>query len=112
MAGHHHAASEVIQKLLQHVEGLDVQIVGRLVEQQDVGPIDERAQQVEPPPLAVAEGADIGLLLGPRKQEPLQHQGRIHEMQIALVLLRRNIVRGSLLMGMKASGMPERRPKC
>ena len=33
MAGYHHAASEVIEELLQHVKGLDVQIVGRLVEQ-------------------------------------------------------------------------------
>ena len=63
----------MIEKLLQHGQRLDVQVVGRFVEQEHVGLMDERAQQVEPSPLAAAQAADARILHGPRKEKPLQH---------------------------------------
>ena len=54
----------MVQKFLQHGQRLDVEIVGRLIQEEDVGLVDQRAQQIEPPPFAAAEAADARPLHG------------------------------------------------
>ena len=49
---------EALQIVLQNGEGHHVQIVGRLVQQQDVGGFHQNGQQVQPPPLSAAEPSD------------------------------------------------------
>ena len=57
----HGAAGELQQRVLQRAERLDVEVVGRLVEQQQVAALLEREREVEP--VALAAGEDAGLLL-------------------------------------------------
>jgi hypothetical protein len=56
VADDHGAAGEVLQRLFQGAHGVDVQVVGRLVEQQDVGPslsILARCTRLRSPPESV-----------------------------------------------------------
>ncbi len=50
-----------LQVLLQPGDGLGVEVVGRLVEQQDVGLLQQQAAQGDPPLLAAGEDFDPGL---------------------------------------------------
>ncbi len=61
MADHDGAAGEVQQRVLQRAEGLDVEVVGRLVEQQQVAALLEGQREVEP--VALTTGQDAGRLL-------------------------------------------------
>eukprot|EP00964_Phaeocystis_antarctica_P129161 scaffold93021_cov54-Phaeocystis_antarctica.AAC.2 len=56
------AASEVLQRLLERAQRLDVEIVGGLVEQQQVAALPQRLGEVHAPPLAAAEHVDLLLL--------------------------------------------------
>ena len=47
-----------VQQVLQHRQRLDVEVVGRLVEQQHVGPVDQQAQQLQAAPLATGQVAE------------------------------------------------------
>ena len=75
MGDHHHAAAEVLKEVLQHPEGLHIQIVGGFIEQQHIGCLDQQPAQVQPPPLAAREPRHRLVLLGRRKQEALQQLG-------------------------------------
>ena len=68
----HHAAAEVLEEVLQHRQGLNVEVVGGLIEQQNVGGLDQQAAEVQPPPFAAGELANRLVLLGGREQEALQ----------------------------------------
>src|SRR5205823_13432837 len=46
------------QQRLEELEGLDVEVVGRLVHDQDVGRAGEQLRQQEPAPLAAGEVLD------------------------------------------------------
>src|SRR5699024_5945215 len=54
---HHGAAREALQRVLQRAEGLHVQVVGRLVEQDQVAALFEGQRQVQPVALAAGEHA-------------------------------------------------------
>src|SRR5258706_6906301 len=68
VAGDHRAARELKQRILQRREGLDVQVVGRLVEQEQVAALLEGERQVHPVPLAPRH--DAGQLLLVTALEP------------------------------------------
>ena len=72
---HHHAAAEILEEVFEHRQGLDVQIVGGLIQQQHVRGLDQQPAEVEPPPLAAGELAHRLVLLGRREQKPLQQLG-------------------------------------
>ena len=55
MADDHGAAGEILQRLLQGAHGVHVQVVGRFVEEQDVGPLLQHPGQVDAVPLAAGE---------------------------------------------------------
>src|SRR5262249_12261854 len=58
------AAGEVLERLLQRAQRVDVEIVGRLVEQQHVRPRLEHLGEVHAVALAARERADLLLLVG------------------------------------------------
>ena len=59
----------VHEKRLEPCHRLDVQVVGRLVEQEQVGLTDQRARQqhAAPPSARERRGADVGLQAQPRQ---------------------------------------------
>ncbi len=59
-----HRALVVPQMAFQPGHGLGVQMVGRLVEQQDVRLLQQQTAQGHPPPLAAGEDRDLGLAGG------------------------------------------------
>jgi hypothetical protein len=73
---HDERARPAVEEVLEDVEGLDVEVVGRLVEEQHVGLGQQQPQQLEAAPLATGQVAE------PRGQpvageaEPLQQRGR------------------------------------
>ena len=68
--------------ILQHVQRHDVQIVRRLVEDQEVGVAHEYGQQIEPPPLAAAQDLDmLGMGLG-REEKTVEHRHGRHGMAV------------------------------
>ena len=63
MADDHGAAAEVFQGFLQGAQGVHVQVVGGLVQQQDVGPLPQHLGQVYAVALAPGEHGHLLLLL-------------------------------------------------
>jgi hypothetical protein len=64
VADHHGAAREVEQRVFQRAQRLDVEVVGRLVEQQHVAARLQHLGQVDAVALAARELADLLLLVG------------------------------------------------
>ena len=64
-------AGPAVEEVLERGEGLDVEVVGRLVEEQHVGLGHQQPQQLEAPPLAAGQVADPGLLAAAGEPEPL-----------------------------------------
>src|SRR5512137_3119163 len=64
-----HAAGVLEERVLQGAQGLDVEVVRRLVEEQDVGAGHQGLGQVEPAALAAGERAHHLLLVGPLEVE-------------------------------------------
>ena len=69
VADHHGAARELEQRVLQRRQGLDVEVVRGLVEQQQVAALLERQRQVEPVALSAGEDAGRLLLVGALEAE-------------------------------------------
>ncbi len=67
VANHHRAARELEQSLLERLQRLDVEVVRRLVEQQQVAALLERERQVQTVALAAGKHASALLLVGPLK---------------------------------------------
>jgi hypothetical protein len=65
----HGAAGELQQRVLERLQGLDVEVVGGLVEQQHVAALLERERQVEPVALAAGQHAGELLLVGALEAE-------------------------------------------
>ena len=63
MADQHHRAVEIVERLQQLVARVDVEMVGRLVEDQQIGLVERRQRQHQPRPLAARQIADLGQLL-------------------------------------------------
>ena len=76
MRDHDQGAGPAVEEVLEDVQGLDVEVVGRLVEQQHVRLVEQQPQQLEPAPLATGQVADPGGQLVAGEAEPLQHRGR------------------------------------
>jgi hypothetical protein len=67
---HDGAAGEVQQRLLERPQRLDVEVVGRLVEQQHVGAVPQHLRQVHAVAFAARQLADLLLLLVAAEVEP------------------------------------------
>ena len=80
MGDRHHGAGEALQELLEPLDGLGVQVVGRLVEQQHVGLAQQQAAQRDAALLAAREHADLRV---PRRQA--QRVGGQLELQVGVL---------------------------
>ena len=75
MGHRQHRPGEGLQVLLQNGQGGDVQVIGGLVQQQDVGSLHQQGEEVQPPPLPAGELPDgLALELG-GEEESLHHLG-------------------------------------
>ena len=72
VAHDYHAAVELRQVVLENLEGGDVEVVGGLVEDEEIGLAHEHHRQVEAALLATAQGGDELLLVGVGKEEHVQ----------------------------------------
>src|SRR5215469_5174488 len=64
VADDHGAAGKVLQRLLERAQRVDVEIVGRLVEQEDIGAGFEHFGEMHAVALAAGKLADFFLLIG------------------------------------------------
>ena len=69
MGDHHGTPRELLQRVLQRTEGLDVEIVGGFVEQQQIAAFLEGQRQVEPVALTTGEHTGGLLLIGALEPE-------------------------------------------
>ena len=60
---HEGVAGELQQRIFQRAQGFDVEVVGRLVEQQHVAALQQRLRQVQAAALAAGQRADQLLLV-------------------------------------------------
>ena len=65
MADDHHTAREIQQRVFQCAEGIDIQIVGRFVEQQHVSPGFQHLRQMHSVTFAPRQLANLFLLIRP-----------------------------------------------
>ena len=72
MADHQHGAPEILKVFLEPGDALQVQMVGRLVEQQQIRPGQQHPAQAEPRPLAAGKNPGGLVLVFPQVQ-PGQH---------------------------------------
>ena len=64
VADHHGAAAEIFQGFFQRSQGVDVQVVGGLVQEDDVGPFLKHLGEVHPVALSAGKGFNFLLLVG------------------------------------------------
>ena len=69
VADDHGAAGIVEQRLLERAQRVDVEVVGRLVEQQQVGALLQHLGEMHPVALAAGELPDLLLLVGAAEVE-------------------------------------------
>ena len=81
MCDDHQGPGPAVQEVLHHVEGLDVEVVGRLVQEQHVGLGEKNAQQLEAPAFTAGEVAEAGRESVTGEPEPLQ-QGRRRDLPV------------------------------
>src|SRR5262249_22398853 len=72
------AAGEILKRLLERAQRVDVEIVGGLVEQQHVGARLEHLGEMHAVALAARQGADLLLLVGAAEVEGRAIGARIH----------------------------------
>ena len=70
VADDHGAAAEVEQGVFQGAQRIDVEVVGRLVEQQQVAAAAQQLGQVDAVAFAAGQLADLALLVGALEVEP------------------------------------------
>ncbi|MNC15899.1 hypothetical protein D3C75_637400 [compost metagenome] len=68
-------AGEVLQIILQNGQRLDIQIIGRFIQQQHVGLPHQGAEEIQSAFFPSGQPADVGPLLLLGKHKPLQHLG-------------------------------------
>ena len=97
VADHQQGALPAPQGALQPLHRLDVQVVGRLVQDQQVGRFQQQTRQQRPRLLAAAQVPQRHLPLRPREAQTLQHLGDAHLVVVAALpleaLLRRAVAR-------------------
>ena len=69
VADDHRAAREILERFLECAQGLDVEVVGRLVEQQDVAALLQHLGDMDAVALAARKLADLLLLVLPLEVE-------------------------------------------
>ena len=69
----HEAAVEVLQELLKEDEGFEVEVVGRFIQNEEVGVIEQHGGEFHPGLVAAGEGHDGGLHLLALELEPRGH---------------------------------------
>ena len=63
--GHGHDHPGVLLEVrLEPIDAVGVEVVGRLVEQQDIGTLEQDLAERHPPPFAAGEGGDVGVAGG------------------------------------------------
>ena len=72
MRDEQHAAAVLEQKLLEHVERDEVEIVGRLVQHEHVGPLQEEPREQQPVALAARERLHLHLLHRNREEQVVE----------------------------------------
>ena len=82
MADQDHGAVEIVQRRQQFVAGVDVQMVGRLVQDQQVGLVQRRQRQHQPRPFAARQLAHLGLRLVGGKTETAQLGAHLFQGQL------------------------------
>ena len=75
VADHEQRARPAVEQVLQRGQRVDVQVVGRLVEQQHVRLVHQQPQQLQPPPLAAGQVADRRPLRGCRRSRTARTAG-------------------------------------
>ena len=70
MADDHGAACEGLDRILEGPQGVDVEVVRRLVEEQDVRLASEHPSEMDPVPFAAREVVDGLLLVVAGEPEP------------------------------------------
>src|SRR3546814_19883192 len=78
VADGHRAAREMLQRFLERRERFGVEVVGRLVEQQDVAAGLEHLRHMHAVPLAARKHADLLLLVGALEVEGADIGARLH----------------------------------
>ena len=69
-------SGEIVKIFFERDQRRDVEIVGRLIEQQYIRRTHQNSQQVKPPPLAARKISDDGILGGRREQKSFEHFAR------------------------------------
>lgn len=85
MGDHDHRAGPAVEEVLQLGQGLDVEVVGGLVEEEDVGLVHQQAQDLQAAPLTTGEVADGRPLLLLGEAELLAELARRHLAALAEV---------------------------
>ena len=88
-------AVEPAQRVLERLAALDVEVVGRLVEDQDVGSRGDEDRERQATQLAAGQHGDLLLGVGAREQEPAQQGPRLSGSQTGRPL--RRLQGGALL---------------
>ena len=78
VADHHGTTGKILQSFLQRTQGVHVDIVGRLVQQQHVGFAFQRQRQMQTVPLATTQHTAFLLLVSTCKIEPTQIRSRVN----------------------------------
>ncbi len=93
VADHDERARPAVEQVFQPGERVDVQVVGRLVQQQHVGLGHQEPGELQPPPLAAGELPDRRPLPRRREPQPLQHRRR-RELQLPQPHVLRDVLGG------------------
>ncbi len=99
MADDQHAAGELQQRLLQRAQCIDVEIVGWLVEEQQVAAALEELREVDTVPLPAGEPPDLLLLVGALEAKGAQVGAGLHlaVAELDLVLPLRDLLEHGVL---------------
>ncbi len=85
--GHQQRAGVALEELLQPDDGFDVEVVGGLVHQQNIGTAEQDARQRDAHLPAAGERADIAIDLVVLEAEPVQHFARLRLQRVAAEML-------------------------
>ena len=85
--GHQQRAGEGLEELLQPDDGFDVEVVGRFVHQQHIGPAEQHARQRDAHLPAAGERAHVAIDLVVLEAEAVQHFARLRFERVAAQML-------------------------
>ena len=72
VAHHNHASFEILQILFQHIQRHNIEVIGRLIQHQEVGIAHQDRTQIEAAAFSPTQLVDIAVLCLGSKQEMLQ----------------------------------------